>query len=152
MNETIRFLAQYDYWLLLGAILGRQACLPIPANLVLVAAGALARSERVHGECRRRYPRNQMPAHKQPNNSAEIRSTAARRSQRPCGVDTALSSRLISSSKLVNIALLISSSCKLYVASAANILHSASAHSDAVNFGDWRDDLSCANAIRATES
>ena len=47
MNETIRFLAQYDYWLLLGAILGRQACLPIPANLVLVAAGALARSERL---------------------------------------------------------------------------------------------------------
>jgi hypothetical protein len=62
------------------------------------------------------YPRNQMPAYKQPNNSAEIRSTPAWRSQRPCGVDTALSSRLISSSKLVNIAVLISSSCKLYVA------------------------------------
>jgi hypothetical protein len=31
MSEAIRFLAQYDYWLLLGAILGRQACLPIPA-------------------------------------------------------------------------------------------------------------------------
>ena len=47
MHETIRFLAQYDYWVLLGAILGRQACLPIPANLILVAAGALARSERL---------------------------------------------------------------------------------------------------------
>ena len=47
MSEAVRFLAQYDYWLLLGAILGRQACLPIPANLVLVAAGALARSERL---------------------------------------------------------------------------------------------------------
>ena len=47
MHETVRFLAQYDYWLLLGAILGRQACLPVPANLVVVAAGALARSERL---------------------------------------------------------------------------------------------------------
>ena len=47
MHDTIRFLAQYDYWLLLGAILGRQACLPIPANLVVVAAGALARSEKL---------------------------------------------------------------------------------------------------------
>jgi len=29
MNEIIRLLAQYDYWLLTGAILGRQAFLPI---------------------------------------------------------------------------------------------------------------------------
>jgi len=42
MNETVQFLAQHGYWMVLGAILGRQACLPIPANLVLVAAGALA--------------------------------------------------------------------------------------------------------------
>lgn len=47
MNEAIRFLAEYGYWLLTGAILGRQACLPIPADLVLVAAGALARWERL---------------------------------------------------------------------------------------------------------
>ena len=47
MHEAVRFLVQYDYWLLLGAILGRQACLPIPSNLVVVAAGALARSERL---------------------------------------------------------------------------------------------------------
>ena len=47
MNETVQFLERHDYWLLLGAILGRQACLPIPANLLVVAAGALARSGRL---------------------------------------------------------------------------------------------------------
>jgi membrane protein DedA with SNARE-associated domain len=44
MNETLQFLAQHGYWLLAGAVLGRQACLPIPANLFLLAAGALAHS------------------------------------------------------------------------------------------------------------
>jgi membrane protein DedA with SNARE-associated domain/rhodanese-related sulfurtransferase len=44
MNETVQFLEHHKYWLLVGAVLGRQACLPIPANLFLVAAGALARS------------------------------------------------------------------------------------------------------------
>jgi membrane protein DedA with SNARE-associated domain/rhodanese-related sulfurtransferase len=44
MNETLQFLARHNYWLLMGAILARQACFPIPANLFLVAAGALARS------------------------------------------------------------------------------------------------------------
>jgi membrane protein DedA with SNARE-associated domain/rhodanese-related sulfurtransferase len=44
MNETVQFLARHGYWMLIGAVLGRQACLPIPANLVLVAAGALAHS------------------------------------------------------------------------------------------------------------
>jgi membrane protein DedA with SNARE-associated domain/rhodanese-related sulfurtransferase len=44
MHETVRFLEQHGYWLLVGAVLGRQACLPIPANLLLVAAGALAHS------------------------------------------------------------------------------------------------------------
>jgi membrane protein DedA with SNARE-associated domain/rhodanese-related sulfurtransferase len=47
MNETVQFLARHGYLLLIVAILGRQACLPIPANLVLVAAGALARSGRL---------------------------------------------------------------------------------------------------------
>ncbi|HWZ32140.1 MAG TPA: rhodanese-like domain-containing protein [Bryobacteraceae bacterium] len=42
MNETLQFLERHGYWLLAGAILARQACLPIPANLFLVAAGALA--------------------------------------------------------------------------------------------------------------
>ena len=44
MNETTQFLARHGYWLLIAAVLARQACLPIPANLFLVAAGALARS------------------------------------------------------------------------------------------------------------
>jgi len=44
MNETVHFLERHGYWLLAGAVLGRQACLPIPANLLLVAAGALAHS------------------------------------------------------------------------------------------------------------
>ena len=44
MNETVQFLARHGYALLIGAILARQACLPIPANLFLIAAGALAHS------------------------------------------------------------------------------------------------------------
>src|ERR1035438_2305910 len=44
MNETLKFLAKHGYWLLVLVVLGRQACLPIPANLFLVAAGALAHS------------------------------------------------------------------------------------------------------------
>jgi len=47
MNETVQFVAHHGYWLLVGAVLGRQACLPIPANLVLIAAGSLARSGRL---------------------------------------------------------------------------------------------------------
>ena len=41
-NETVQFLERHGYWMVIGAVLGRQACLPIPANLILVAAGALA--------------------------------------------------------------------------------------------------------------
>jgi len=44
MHEILQYLARHESWLLIGAVLGRQACLPIPANLVLIAAGALARS------------------------------------------------------------------------------------------------------------
>lgn len=44
MHETVQFLERHGYWLLVGAVLGRQACLPIPANLLLLAAGALAHS------------------------------------------------------------------------------------------------------------
>jgi membrane protein DedA with SNARE-associated domain/rhodanese-related sulfurtransferase len=47
LKETVHFLAQHGYWLLFAAVLGRQACLPVPANLLLVAAGALARSEKL---------------------------------------------------------------------------------------------------------
>jgi membrane protein DedA with SNARE-associated domain/rhodanese-related sulfurtransferase len=47
MNETVQFLARHGYWLLIGVVLGRQACLPIPVTLVFVAAGALARTGRL---------------------------------------------------------------------------------------------------------
>jgi membrane protein DedA with SNARE-associated domain/rhodanese-related sulfurtransferase len=47
MNETVHFLARHGYWLLVGVVLGRQAFLPIPAGVFLVAAGALARSGRL---------------------------------------------------------------------------------------------------------
>ena len=48
MSEMVQFLARHGYWLLICAVLGRQACLPIPANLILVAAGALARSGKLN--------------------------------------------------------------------------------------------------------
>jgi membrane protein DedA with SNARE-associated domain/rhodanese-related sulfurtransferase len=42
MNEIIWLLTTHGYWLLFLCVLGRQACLPIPANLFVLAAGALA--------------------------------------------------------------------------------------------------------------
>ena len=42
MKQMVEFLARHGYWLLFVSVLGRQACLPIPANLLLLAAGALA--------------------------------------------------------------------------------------------------------------
>ena len=42
MNEIVRLLTTHGYWLLFLCVLGRQACLPIPANLFVLAAGALA--------------------------------------------------------------------------------------------------------------
>src|ERR1700683_4410252 len=47
MNETLHFVEQHGYWLLAAAILGRQACFPVPANLFLLAAGALAHSHKL---------------------------------------------------------------------------------------------------------
>jgi membrane protein DedA with SNARE-associated domain/rhodanese-related sulfurtransferase len=44
MNETVQFIAQYGYWILILAVLGKQACLPIPTTLFVLAAGALAHS------------------------------------------------------------------------------------------------------------
>lgn len=38
MTEMFQALAKYGYWLLFVSVLGRQACLPVPANLLLVAA------------------------------------------------------------------------------------------------------------------
>ena len=48
MKETVQFLAHHGYWLLAVAVFGRQACLPVPANLLLVAAGALSHMGDLH--------------------------------------------------------------------------------------------------------
>ena len=42
MNRMIELLEGHGYWVLFASVVGRQACLPIPANLLLLAAGALA--------------------------------------------------------------------------------------------------------------
>jgi membrane protein DedA with SNARE-associated domain/rhodanese-related sulfurtransferase len=42
MDEIVWLLTMHGYWLLFLCVLGRQACLPIPANLFVLAAGALA--------------------------------------------------------------------------------------------------------------
>ncbi len=42
MNEIVWLVTMHGYWLLFLCVLGRQACLPIPANLFVLAAGALA--------------------------------------------------------------------------------------------------------------
>ena len=42
MNEIVWLLTTHGYWLLFLCVLGRQACLPIPANLFVLGAGALA--------------------------------------------------------------------------------------------------------------
>jgi membrane protein DedA with SNARE-associated domain/rhodanese-related sulfurtransferase len=42
MKQLVEFLARHGYWLLFVSVLCRQACLPVPANLLLLAAGALA--------------------------------------------------------------------------------------------------------------
>ena len=41
MTEMVEALVKHGYWLLFVSVIGRQACLPVPANLFLVAAGAL---------------------------------------------------------------------------------------------------------------
>src|ERR1700679_2083386 len=48
MKQMVEFLAGHGYWLLFVSVLCRQACLPVPANLLLVAAGALARLGRLN--------------------------------------------------------------------------------------------------------
>jgi membrane protein DedA with SNARE-associated domain len=47
MDEMLHFLAKRGYWLLVVAILGRQACLPVQANVLFVVAGAPARTGRL---------------------------------------------------------------------------------------------------------
>jgi membrane protein DedA with SNARE-associated domain len=42
MTELLEVLAKHGYWLLFASVLCRQVCLPVPGNLLLIAAGALA--------------------------------------------------------------------------------------------------------------
>jgi membrane protein DedA with SNARE-associated domain len=44
MSETLHFIEIHGYWLLFVVVLARQACLPVPANLAPLGAGALAGS------------------------------------------------------------------------------------------------------------
>jgi membrane protein DedA with SNARE-associated domain/rhodanese-related sulfurtransferase len=48
MNQLIEFLERHGYWVLFASVAGRQACLPLPANLLLLAAGALAGQRRLN--------------------------------------------------------------------------------------------------------
>jgi membrane protein DedA with SNARE-associated domain/rhodanese-related sulfurtransferase len=42
MKQMVEFLAKHGYWILFVSVVGRQGCLPVPANLLLLAGGALA--------------------------------------------------------------------------------------------------------------
>lgn len=48
MNEMVHFLARHGYWLVFFSLLGGQAGLPVPGNLILLAAGALAASGKLN--------------------------------------------------------------------------------------------------------
>ena len=41
MNQLAEYLVKHGYWVLFVSVICRQACLPVPANLLLLAAGAL---------------------------------------------------------------------------------------------------------------
>lgn len=48
MNDMVHFLARHGYWLVFVSLLGGQAGLPVPGNLILLAAGALAASGKLN--------------------------------------------------------------------------------------------------------
>ncbi len=48
MNEILRHLARHSYSVLFASVFARQLCLPIPALLFLIAAGALAGSGKLN--------------------------------------------------------------------------------------------------------
>jgi membrane protein DedA with SNARE-associated domain/rhodanese-related sulfurtransferase len=48
MNEMVHFLQRHGYWLVFVSLLGGQAGLPVPGNLILLAAGALAASGKLN--------------------------------------------------------------------------------------------------------
>jgi len=41
MNQLAEYLVKHGYWVLFVSVVCRQACLPVPTNLLLLAAGAL---------------------------------------------------------------------------------------------------------------
>src|SRR6516165_11780134 len=47
MNAIVQFLVKHGYSVLFAAVFARQMCLPVPALLFLIAAGALAGSGRL---------------------------------------------------------------------------------------------------------
>jgi membrane protein DedA with SNARE-associated domain/rhodanese-related sulfurtransferase len=47
MNDIVQFLVKHGYSVLFAAVFARQMCLPVPALLFLIAAGALAGSGRL---------------------------------------------------------------------------------------------------------
>jgi membrane protein DedA with SNARE-associated domain/rhodanese-related sulfurtransferase len=48
MDDMVQFLARHGYWLVFVSLLGGQAGLPVPGNLILLAAGALAASGKLN--------------------------------------------------------------------------------------------------------
>lgn len=48
MNDMVHFLARHGYWFVFASLLGGQAGLPVPGNLILIAAGALAASGKLN--------------------------------------------------------------------------------------------------------
>jgi membrane protein DedA with SNARE-associated domain/rhodanese-related sulfurtransferase len=50
MSDMVQFLAKHGYWVVFTSLLGGQAGLPVPGNLILLAAGALAASGKLNLE------------------------------------------------------------------------------------------------------
>ena len=48
MNHLVELIERHGYWVFFVSVVGRQACLPLPTNLLLVAAGALAGLGRIN--------------------------------------------------------------------------------------------------------
>ena len=48
MNDLVHSLASHGYWLVFACLLGGQAGLPVPGNLILLSAGALAASGKLN--------------------------------------------------------------------------------------------------------
>jgi len=42
MNQLAEYLINHGYWVLFVSVICRQACLPVPTNLLLLVAGHLS--------------------------------------------------------------------------------------------------------------